>query len=54
MILFNHPIGVCRNSDDTRVLFVGVICAMVIFTLVSAYDSNLAIAAIQVDYSPVK
>lgn len=36
MTFFRQPLSVCRNSDDIRVLLVGLLCTIIIFVVVSS------------------
>ncbi len=38
-----------RNHQDSKVLLVGVICAMLIFTVITTYESLSVAQVVQVD-----
>ncbi len=49
IILRDKNWKVSRNYQDSKVLLVGVICAMLIFTVVTTYESTSIAQAVHVD-----
>ena len=38
MTLFRKPLGTCKNADDLRVLMVGIVCTVLIFSFFTVYE----------------
>ena len=58
MTMFRNEIGACsRNAQDFRVLLVGIVCTMLIFSGFTAYDAIAGVegtTAIHVDLVQVR
>lgn len=46
---FRRPAGPCKNADDMRVIVVGIVCSLLIFSFFSVFGETTLAQAIHID-----